>query len=602
MSPEARAEIRRSQAIMTFGPGALIDLPEESAIMGGLDGWPAETKLERIEEPRLCSKLRQMTGVAHPRLFAPPADDSLPWEQGLRITAWRFPNWFLVQEPHGQPEEGGENERSRRLVQRDSLDQRQRFDGQRVVPTRFVQACPRGHISDLSWRRFVHGGATECPRQLWLDERGTGGDLADIVARCECKASRRMSEAMDMSALPLGICNGDRPWLGRNAREDCNQLARLLLRTATNAYFAQTVSVLSLPEARSGATVAVEEVWDVLQAVTEAGQLTMFRTIPKVAKALEGLPDAEVMDAISRVRDGAGEDRPVKLVELEAILGAPAGYQEDVPPDEDFYARRLPESIWRRSGLIAPVEAVIQLHRLREVIAMPGFTRFEALMPDIHGEYDTDVTPASIALDPDWFPAIENRGEGIFVQLEAAAIEQWLKRPAVKARAEQLIAGFKTWCKQRKKEEEKARYVGLPYVLIHTLSHLVLQSLSITCGYPASSIRERIYVGDKAFGFLLYTGTPDADGTLGGLVSEARHIERHLTEALRMATLCSNDPICAGHDAGASMEGRWLTGAACHGCCFIAETSCEMRNEYLDRALVVPTLGHEDVAFFSLEA
>ena len=50
------------------------------------------------------------------------------------------------------------------------------------------------------------------------------------------------------------------------------------------------------------------------------------------------------------------------------------------------------------------------------------------------------------------------------------------------------------------------------------------------------------------------------------------------------------------------MEGRWLHGAACHGCALVAETSCEMRNDYLDRALVVPTLAVHDAAFFVARA
>lgn len=120
------------------------------------------------------------------------------------------------------------------------------------------------------------------------------------------------------------------------------------------------------------------------------------------------------------------------------------------------------------------------------------------------------------------------------------------------------------------------------------------------CGYPASSIRERIYSDTAArrYGILLYTGSPDAEGTLGGLVQQAQHIEAHLTHALRTGALCSNDPICAQHSPGESMESRWLHGAACHGCALVAETSCEMRNDYLDRALVVPVIGVPDTAFF----
>ena len=120
------------------------------------------------------------------------------------------------------------------------------------------------------------------------------------------------------------------------------------------------------------------------------------------------------------------------------------------------------------------------------------------------------------------------------------------------------------------------------------------------CGYPASSIRERVYAEYDAgnYGVLLYTASPDADGTLGGLVQQARHLEDHLIQALQAGELCSNDPICAGHEPGESVEGRWLHGAACHGCALIAETSCEMRNDYLDRALVVPVMGEPDAAFF----
>ena len=49
------------------------------------------------------------------------------------------------------------------------------------------------------------------------------------------------------------------------------------------------------------------------------------------------------------------------------------------------------------------------------------------------------------------------------------------------------------------------------------------------------------------------------------------------------------------------MDGRWLHGPACHGCALLAETSCEMRNDYLDRALVVPMVV-PDAAFFQVLA
>ena len=595
MSKKAHGQLRRGQIITTYGPGAMIDLPKHSAIIGGLETWPKPSDLEQILEPRLQHKLQFITGTNEPRLFAPPPDSSDPSEPTRGIGAYRFPEWFVVQEDVKK----NIRERSRRLVHRKALDNKGHFDRLQVVPTRFVRACPRGHVDDLNWYRFVHGAKDQCRRQLWLDERGTSGDLIDLIVRCECGKSRSLYEATLIEINPLDICHGERPWLGRHANEDCNQPSRLLIRTASNAYFPQVFSVLSLPNRRTNADEAVAELWDDLQIVETTGDLAFLKKKPKIADRLATISDDEILEAINKAKNGVEEERPVKYAELDAILAAPEGFGDDIPVDPDFHARQLPERVWRKSNLSEGIKAVIQLHRLREVLALIGFTRFEAVMPDIQGEYETDVERAEIALEPEWFPAVENRGEGIFIQLSAKAVHNWHKRLAVTERMNALESGHKRWAEDRRSDR---RFPGGPYVLLHTLSHLLIQSLSMNCGYPASSIRERIYtdIPSGRFGLLLYTGSPDAEGTLGGLVQQALHIEEHLAQALRMSALCSNDPICAQHEPGKSIEGRWLHGAACHGCALVAETSCEMRNDYLDRALVVPVLGVPDAAFFQV--
>lgn len=598
MSRKAHGQLRQGQVITTYGPGALIDLPRHSAIVGGLDTWPKMSDLQEILEPRLTHKLQVVTGVQAPKLFAPPPDSNDPREPAKGIGAWCFPEWFVVQEASG----GDERERSRRLVQRKALDEKGRFDGRPVVATRFVRACPRGHIDDLNWHRFVHGPNDNCRRQLWLDERGTSGDLADLLVRCECgKPARSLYEATVTELNPLDTCRGARPWLGKNQNEDCKLPSRLLIRTASNAYFPQVLSALSLPDRGSAVGAAVTELWEFLQIVDDAADLKVLKKKPKITEKLARFTDDEVLAAIQEAKRGKPDEKPVKHIELEALLAAPEGFGDDVPVDPNFHARRLPDRIWRHSNRSDGVGAVIQLHRLREVLVLVGFTRFEAVTPDINGEYETDVERAQIALEPAWFPAVENRGEGLFLQLRADNVKSWLSRKAVQDRLDDLRAGHKRWSDDRK---AKRAFPGGPYVLLHTLSHLLIQSLAMRCGYPASSIRERIYADAEAerYGVLLYTGSPDADGTLGGLVQQARYLEDHLFQALRMAALCSNDPICAQHAPGKSMEGRWLHGAACHGCALVAETSCEMRNDYLDRALVVPVLGLDDAAFFKAQA
>lgn len=587
-------QMRRSQVITTWGPGALLDLPKESAIVGGLESWSKVSDLEEVVEPRLSRKLEMMTGVQAPRLYAPPMASDDPSQKALRIVAWRFPEWFIVQE---EDRDTSDYLRARRIVHRKSLDNKGRYEGLPVVVTRFVRACPRGHVDDLDWRYFTHRSHTDCRRPLWLEEQGTSGDLGDLFVRCECGARRPMFEATDYSGYPLGTCSGQRPWLGRYSSEECALPSRLLIRTATNAYFPQVVSVLSLPERTAAVDAAVAEAWDDLVIVDTAADLALLKKKPQLAAKLEPFNDEDVLSAIEQRKKGTAEERPVKLVELDAILAVPVGYGDDVPIDPDFHGRRLPDSAWRRTSRTEGIASVIQLHRLREVLALSGFTRFEAEMPDIAGEYEGDVERAPLALEPQWFPAVENRGEGVFLQLRSSTIEDWLARPAVKTRLDGLMEGHNRWAKGRR---EKREFPGGPYILLHTLSHLLLQSLATRCGYPASSLRERIY-SDAAtgqYGLLIYTGSPDAEGTLGGLVQEARHVEDHLAQALRSGALCSNDPICAQHEPGMSLESRWLHGAACHGCTLISETSCEMRNDYLDRALVVPTLSVQDAAFF----
>ena len=590
MSRKAHGQIRQSQVITTCAPGALIDLPQHSAIVGGLDTWFGEK--EEIVEPRLTSKLQNLTNVPSPRLYAPPPEPDAPYAPARGIGAWRFPEWFVVQEKSGS---GKGHERSRRLVHRKALDDKGRFERLSVVPTRFVRACPRGHVDDLDWFAFVHGPNGGCRRQLWLDERGTTGDLADLVVRCECTKSRRLYEAAELDQNPLGSCLGARPWLGPNTEEGCKQPSRLLIRTASNAYFPQIFSVLSLPDQGVAVENAVRDLWDDLQIVGDVTDLAVMKKKPGVAAALNQYKDEEVLQVIGQIKSGSDGARHVKDVELDALLGAHEGFGDDVPINPDFHARKLPDTAWRRPGRSDGIASVVQLHRLREVMALIGFTRFEAVTRDIHGEYATDVERAQIALEPEWYPAVENRGEGIFVHLRTDAVQEWLERPAVKQRLDALSMGHSAWVQNRKTQRP---FPGGPYVLLHTLSHLLIQSLAMRCGYPASSIRERIYVEGERFGILLFTASPDAEGTLGGLVQQARHVEDHLADALRMGELCSSDPICAHHAPGQSMEKRWLHGAACHGCALIAETSCEMQNDYLDRALVVPVLGLDGAAFF----
>jgi hypothetical protein len=592
-------QIRQSQVVTTFGPGAMVDLPDYAVIIGGLDHW---TRYEQypITEERLAAKVKALLG-RDVKFYAPPPDDDDPSAPITGITAWLFPEWFVA-----QVEERRGEIRSRPLVYRTDLEKgmtyrRDREKPVKVVPVRFVQACSRGHVSDINWKLFVHGAGDQCSRPLWLDERGTSGDFTEVFARCECGKSKAISAATKTSDVPLGFCQGARPWLGAHARERCGGgkgavPSRLLIRAASNSYFAQTLSVISIPDADQGVRTAVAEVWEEhLQYAESLEDVVRERKRKTVSAALEGLTNEDVWDEILRRKGGAPPQvLGIREAEIRTLLSSPDTAGED-QPDGVFYARTIAIP-GGEPALTGKLSKVVKLHRLREVTAQVGFTRFEAAVADVNGELALDVERADLSLNQDWLPAVENRGEGVFIGFKGEAIREWEKRGAVTRRSLQLLEGFKAW--QKANQAPSAKFPGAPFIMLHSLSHLLITAVALDCGYAGSSIRERIYTGESGYGILLYTASPDAEGTLGGLVEAADRIDRYLRQAVELGQLCSNDPVCAQHRADAWEEDRFLHGAACHGCLLLSESSCERRNDFLDRALVVPTVDSAETAFF----
>lgn len=596
-------QIRQSHLVTTFGPGAMVDLPDHSVIIGGLDNWSGYRD-RQIFEDRLAAKVAKLLQMSSVDFFAPPADKDDPNAQITGITAWQFPEWFIAQGEFPPPVPGS---RPRPLVHRADLVKGQyELDRKkyRVVPIRFVQACPRGHVSDINWRVFVHGKGATCSRSLWLEERGTGGELTDIVVRCECGLFKELSATTKREDVPLGFCNGPRPWLGNYASEPCGgpggkpQPNRLLIRSASNSYFAQTLSAISIPEANNAVKAAVELVYqDFLSVAESEDDIRKERRKPKVSSALEGLSDADVWREVQRRQQGVPPPAPsIRSAEVETLMSA-----DEIGQDKAgslLYARAVKGLT--NEGTMRHVSRVVKVHRLREVVAQIGFTRFEASVPDVNGELELGVERAALSLNETWLPAIENRGEGVFVGIKRDSVNEWLKRDAVKQRAEQLGRGFQAW-KVNQAAGSNAAFVGVEYVMLHTLAHLLITAVSLDCGYAASSIRERIYAVPAGLGLLLYTSSPDAEGTLGGLVESADRLPTYLERALALGELCSNDPVCAQHQPDRREEDRCLLGAACHGCLLLPESSCERRNDYLDRALVVPTVDGDGAAFFEAD-
>jgi len=386
----------------------------------------------------------------------------------------------------------------------------------------------------------------------------------------------------------LGNCRGERPWLLDRDPDGCSQKLKLLTRTATNTYFPQVYTVISLPSEE-------DELARLVDSLSE--ELTNVHSASDVATSKRFNP---------AVTDAGASAKPAEF-DVFASGRAEIGLNQ---PNAKLYAQTVSREVWAdpTAGVdLTAIKHLVAVHRLREVSCLYGFTRFESAPTSADGDLEDvqlAVRGAPIARDADWLPAIEQFGEGIFMHFDEAAIANWLTQDPTQARHERLTAGHRQWATRFAGSPPK--YPGTAYVLLHSLSHALMAEIALDCGYPASSLKERVYAlsgvagaAPGRCGILIYTATAGAQGTLGGLVGTAPRFAHMLRGALERATICSNDPVCADHEPDDHSGDRATHGPACHGCLLIAETSCELRNLFLDRSLLVPTMSINGAAFFS---
>jgi hypothetical protein len=234
---------------------------------------------------------------------------------------------------------------------------------------------------------------------------------------------------------------------------------------------------------------------------------------------------------------------------------------------------------------------------LREIRALKSFTRIESLP----GSPPVRVQPLSKSGRP-WLPAIEVRGEGVFLALDPARLHVWENLPAVVSRAKMLTTYSESNVINPDNEKmEVSPQFGARYLLLHALSHVLMRQLSLQCGYSSASLRELIYVGrgDREMaGLMIYTSTSDSDGTLGGLQrqGESKRFGEMFIEAIRSNEWCASDPLCI---KGLVSKSESSSLACCHSCLLAPETSCQDFNRFLDRAMLVGIPEDRSIGFFS---
>ncbi|OBJ86635.1 DUF1998 domain-containing protein [Mycobacterium asiaticum] len=567
------AKARRSQLLSTYGVGGLFPAESTSFMIAGLHVWRTE-RAEHISEPRLARAL----GVTD--LLAPPAG-------GRRdVPVIRFPYTQVCPKCRRIGSLGD--------LSKDRGEAKCKVCDVDLSPFRLIAACRKGHVSDFPVYWWLHKGQQERVRsdehKMKLNVLGRTSSLGDLVLECTCGVDKRSLEGAvgSVSLMDFGKCGGERPWLGPDAKENCDEYPRAVQRGASNVWFPAVRSAISIPPYSEALTKFVDKHWEMVK--------DPAAVIPPVLAGLAAMSKGrfgvdQIKQAIERRRGDDQDDEEVSEAKLRAdeYKALVEGCKED-SLDSDFVCLRrdVPDGF---EDLISDVRKVT---RLREVRALQGFTRLDGA-PDPSGSAQKLCALAPMHLH--WLPAIEVIGEGVFLAFHRDALAGWAASDFAQKRLSIL---------QKAADRSAAEYgrpsapVDIIKVAIHTLSHIIIDQLSLDAGYPAASLRERLFVDDKVAGLLVYTASSDSAGSLGGVASmaETEHLGSALREGLQRLSWCSSDPVCI-ESTGSGADGLNL--AACHACVLAPETSCEMNNSFLDRALLFGTHddGCEDFGLFS---
>ena len=627
--------VRASQAVLQYGVGAMVDFPEQTLMTAAPETW--DNSVVEIHDERLERVLKvDYIGM-------PGSGDEGRYQNGVSYT--RFPEWYFCPKCRRFKSLGGwinEYIESPKMKKTREVDpymvKRLRCPAcfQDLVVARIVMACGHGHIDDFPWVKWVHarnlsGAKKICdrPELKFMTSASSTEGLEGLTVLCtNCKCRTTLKGAFDKDALEKTdkmtgyqydfSCTGRHPW--KNTREICGEYPHVLQRGSSSVYFPVTVSSLVIPPYSSMLTGLVQNsvaFSDYRKAIKEG--IKTISSLPGITITQEH-KDAVVKEKMSEyvkkiaLEIGKDEDQVRAILERKVKGDIDPNYTTNsIKYRAEEYAALSGEVVLdNKSGdfireetsiieyRIPFLKSISLIHKVREVQALVGFSRLEPVDNDNIRE-DGKISVVNIKDDETrWYPGYEVRGEGIFIEFEEDAIDKWrTENNAIKHRIDLLNDNYRKSYYGSLRERE----ISSKFVLLHTISHLLIKQLSFECGYSIASLKERIYCselvqGRSMAGIFIYTASGDSEGTMGGLVRQGRSdvFPEIFRKAIEAAMTCSNDPVCSLSQG----QGRdSLNLSACYACTLVPETSCEEFNVFLDRGTVIGTFENPDMGFYS---
>jgi hypothetical protein len=488
-------------------------------------------------------------------------------------------------------------------------------DIHRLTQVSLVLICENGHLTEIPWSKYItykrQGAGSsnllnlpDCcnhPNLRWTESSTKSEGYGSVFIEClNCKEANKFS-LQGINRLTCR-CDGRMPWLQPQPeavghptafpQQNCDQNLAVSLPTANNVYFANTISSLFIPSQQN--TNLNSKLVQLIKWFTDVNNVELHEDRAMLSR--------EEFFALkeSKIREQYGESNLENLrksfvgtskFESPEVLFERYRYEEyqvfteEPEPNnlnrDDLYFRKIKMP----SDLDSYFSDICRVDHLKITSTQLNFSRVtppKYLAPD-----ETQKIGQSIHQEPRQdvlcLPAIQSSGEGIFIAISESKVSEWEKSYGSRLFADRRSQIFDT----KDHFDRERELIGGNreiFFLVHTFSHILMKELEYSCGYPLSSLKERLYVSHRMAGFLIYT-TDGSEGGMGGLTSMATpdKIKELVEGALKRTLLCSSDPLCwtnngAGHAS--------LNLAACFSCCTVSENSCEMRNLGLDRRIL----------------
>ena len=600
-------KLRRAQTIQPFGVGSIFGFNGDSFIVKDIKKWNDPKKnihLKRLSALLGGKKLKSFSDFTH---------------RDEKIETQRFPTWYhcpnckkLKQIKSFEPETPKCSTTS--------------CKNQKLSPMRFVAYCNNGHLSEINWAELAHYKTTaaqtgKCeyrqnPRIAYTEFGSNGGDFDQMIVNCEdCGSENNMTTvygkplaySLIQDNVPAGnSCCGSQPWFWYDEKnyqaEPCKEQMMVEPRGSSSIYRPKIISALDITSDHNISDFVNNDITqcDDFQDIVEK----LERKFPKDPEFQKLGIEKYYLGGIESICDDFEIDQEEVVSTLKEYISAK--YSENSESDavvnldshrerqekiieEELEIFKMGQDILNENfhisfsklkeqdGVLGKVfSKIAKINKLREIRVLTSFTR---------GKGSKEI-PVDIDGKKDWLPAVEAFGEGIYFELNSDLLKRFFQsnKEGINKLTETQINAL-----EKLREENNSLEMGDSnlFILTHTLSHFLIRQLTFDSGYSSSALRERIFVDDDDTyaGILIYTSELDAEGTMGGLVDQARTEPLNMTlqRVIESSKWCSMDPVCRETE----QQGfSGLNRSSCHCCSLIAETSCTYQNTMLNRLLL----------------